>query len=211
MKYQQLLLPLSFLLLFPITYAWYAGSTYSFYLPRCEELNVSAICEAPIAENEYTFEDCQLVNLTTYQAFWSCSCSDNYYLKLHINPRASNNCTFTITSLYTTPITHTTKVTHEYHRFTIVENQTLNKTVILPEKIVEKPVYYENETKIQTYQEEIKYLQERIAELNEEIASYKEKMKGIRNTVIAVTIIIVCLIFFYYWFVLKPTLQVPVR
>jgi len=157
------LLLLSFLFLFlilPLVEAttYYSGSSYFLDFPKCERLNITAVCSNRIDLNEFYFSpNCELVENSTFVWKWSCNCSDGYRLNFTINPASENECDLIFTCFYL--VVTEEKVENKYYSVSSAGpiNQTIlnitNVTVVnqtLPVKIVNQTIekWYENTTRI---------------------------------------------------------------
>jgi len=176
-------LPLFLFLFGSIAYGTeiYAGSSLFFDFPNCVSMNVSIICSDIIAENEFSVgPNCKITNTTLHNWVWSCNCYDGYRLNITINPASRNNCTFIIT--YLQDITVPEKVIERHYSSTEVvvhKPQIVSNTTI--EKVIQVPVYYENETKIAELNETIQNLTGQLNQMISENEMLREEYQSAKE------------------------------
>jgi len=168
---------------------YYSGSTYQIPFSKCSNLNITAICSLPIAEEEYNFDGCRLTELNTYQALWSCECHDNYILNFRINPRAKNSCTFIFEAIYpiSIPPTHEVERHHYYgvivKNYTIVYNESYRKLYEhysnLSQKLLTKLKVVESER--DAFKQLVNYLREKLGATNATVEELEELVEQLEE------------------------------
>jgi len=164
LKMRKILFPLFFIFCMGISYGWIAGETKEFSFGKCSMLEVKIVGDEGVSA--WRVEPaCQ----KSGESSWSCSCWDNYVLRITPPPNFRGKATITIINYY------------PYEKEIEVLNVTVEKPYFVPEpyevpKIVNQTIikYYEDKTKI-------KELQARIDNLLMELNLTKSQKEELQN------------------------------